>query len=166
VYAVWHSGIRGLLLVGLMVSAIVIADQSIIYIKDYVARERPCRALPALGVQVRLLVECGTGKSFPSAHAANNLAAAVLAGFMFPRVRAVVLALAWLVAFSRVYCGVHYPSDVVAGAVYGLVIAVAVKKAGLLLPVLKNVMPPPQNSHYQEVADKKHPTTQSTNTQQ
>jgi undecaprenyl-diphosphatase len=116
--ALWRDWRKGLLLLGLLLVAILVADQSIIIIKDLIGRERPCNAVHG----VRLLVDCGTGKSFPSAHAANSFAAALLVGGVYPRLRAVMLVVAGLVAFSRVYCGVHYPFDISAGAVYGALI--------------------------------------------
>jgi undecaprenyl-diphosphatase len=116
--AIWHDWRKGLLLLALLLVAALITDQSIIHIKDFFGRERPCNVIHG----VRLLVECGTGKSFPSAHAANNFAAAMLVSMMYPRAQGFVVALAVLVAFSRVYCGVHYPFDISAGAAYGTLI--------------------------------------------
>jgi membrane-associated phospholipid phosphatase len=111
-----------LVMIAALLVAVVIVDQSIIVIKDVVLRERPCRALSG----VRLLVECGTGKSFPSAHAANNAAAAVILATLYHRLRWYALGWALLVGYSRVYCGVHYPLDVLAGAGWGAAVAFGV----------------------------------------
>ena len=78
---------------------------------------------------VRLLVGCGKAYSMPSNHAIVAFAFILPFYRMFKsRVRYLFLAVALLVGFSRVYVGVHYPSDVVAGAVLGVVIALSVLK--------------------------------------
>jgi undecaprenyl-diphosphatase len=71
--------------------------------------------------------------SFPSGHAATSFAcAATLARFVPRRVAVLLYALAALIAFSRVYVGVHYPLDVLAGAFLGLLVATALR----LLPAV------------------------------
>lgn len=66
--------------------------------------------------------------SFPSGHAASSFAcAATLARFVPRRVAVGLYVLAALIAFSRVYVGVHYPLDVIAGAVLGLLVAIALR---------------------------------------
>jgi membrane-associated phospholipid phosphatase len=60
-----------------------------------------------------------TTLSFPSAHAATSFAAATLIGAIVPPLRPLLFGAATLMAFSRPYLGVHYPSDVVAGAAVG-----------------------------------------------
>ncbi len=62
----------------------------------------------------------------PSAHASTAFAAAVAAGLVHPRLRWPLLALAALIALSRVWLGVHYLTDVIAGAALGAAIALAV----------------------------------------
>jgi undecaprenyl-diphosphatase len=62
-----------------------------------------------------------TGLSFPSAHATSSFCAARMYGRLAPRPPLYALAVA--LAASRLYLGVHYPSDVLAGAVLGTVIA-------------------------------------------
>lgn len=104
----------------LLILTIVISDQiSSHFLKEVVARLRPCWELP----DVRLLVPCGGGKSFPSSHAVNNFAFAVVMSYYFRRYRAVFYIVSVFIALSRVYVGVHYPSDVIAGAVIGYLLA-------------------------------------------
>lgn len=74
--------------------------------------------------------------SFPSGHAATAFAAAGVVAIRYPALRIPLLVLAAVIALSRVYLGVHYPIDVVAGAALGLVIAWATvalaRRAGAL----------------------------------
>jgi undecaprenyl-diphosphatase len=101
----------------LLIITIVISDQlNSSVIKLWFERPRPCHSLH----DVHLLVSCGSGFSFPSSHAVNNFAAALIAAFFFPRQKWWFFGFAALVAFSRIYVGVHYPSDVIGGAVIGV----------------------------------------------
>jgi undecaprenyl-diphosphatase len=87
-------------------------------VKPLVDRERPCRAIPNL---VRS-ASCGPGRSFPSGHAAVAFAFLVTAAPSIPWGWAILGPLAALVAGSRVFLGVHYPSDVGGGAALGAAI--------------------------------------------
>ena len=103
----------------------MLADWAGHMLKDAIERMRPCRALE----DVRLLVGCGKAYSMPSNHAIVAFAFILPFYRMFKsRVRYLFLAVALLVGFSRVYVGVHYPSDVVAGAALGILIALFVLK--------------------------------------
>ena len=85
------------------------------------------RPRPPLGEDpVTALTRLPVSGSFPSGHAATAFAAAVALGLLVPRLRVPALTVAALVAFSRVYLGVHYVSDVVAGGLIGAAIAAAV----------------------------------------
>ena len=85
-------------------------------VKRAVRRERPqIDGLDAVG-------RIPTSLSFPSAHAATSFAAAVRIGALVPRARAPLFAAAALMALTRPYLGVHYPADIVAGALVGLIV--------------------------------------------
>jgi undecaprenyl-diphosphatase len=88
-------------------------------IKGYFKRKRPFIDLVRAVVIGR---KPGTW-SFPSGHAATGFAGAYLLSRQFPRLRAFFYGAASLVAFSRVYLGVHYPGDVVTGSVAGHTLA-------------------------------------------
>lgn len=87
-------------------------------VKPIVKRTRPSVEV----VDSKPLFGVRHSRSFPSAHAANFFAAAPIVGYVFPQIRIVAYALAGVVCFSRVYVGDHWPSDVIAGALLGLVL--------------------------------------------
>ena len=94
-------------------------------IKPLVARQRPCD--PDVLVEgARFLLGNKTSFSFPSSHAANNTAWAAFFSVKVPRMKWIFIAVAVTMAYSRVYVGVHYPSDLIAGAVLGILCAVFV----------------------------------------
>jgi undecaprenyl-diphosphatase len=83
-------------------------------------RLRPDRE--GLGVPAERWVRMPSSTSFPSGHSASAAAFAVAVGDVFPGLRLPLRAAASVVAFSRVYTGVHYPSDVLVGATVGALI--------------------------------------------
>ena len=95
-----------------------------ILLKNLVARDRPCWIDPA----VQLLIENPGDFSFPSGHTMASFEAAVSIFLYNRRWGAAALVLAALIAFSRLYLFVHFPSDVLTGLVLGVVIALAVHK--------------------------------------
>jgi undecaprenyl-diphosphatase len=84
-------------------------------------RHRPDR--DALDVPPARLVRMPASTSFPSGHSASAFAFATGVGHVLPRVAGPTRALALLVGYSRVHTGVHYPADVLAGALAGTVLA-------------------------------------------
>lgn len=85
-------------------------------IKEALHRERPVSDDPRL----QPLVGVPSSKSFPSSHAAMSFAAASVMTIMKPELWPLFFGLALLVSWTRVYVGVHYPSDVLAGTAVGL----------------------------------------------
>jgi undecaprenyl-diphosphatase len=108
-------------------------------LKETVDRPRPAHADPGIDTVV------GTpgSPSFPSGHTATAFAAAAVVGAFYPRLRWPLYGLAALVGFSRIYLGVHFALDVVAGAILGLSIGLgivwAVKKARQRLAAMTGV---------------------------
>ncbi len=116
-----------LLFVMFIAILITIVDQSITSIfKPGFGRFRPCHD-DTLMNHVRLVVDhCGGKYSFFSAHAANSFALATFftAIFKLKRVWAILFfSWAFLVAYSRIYVGVHFPLDITIGALWGVLIA-------------------------------------------
>jgi undecaprenyl-diphosphatase len=105
-----------------LLAASLLSDQ----LKELAGRVRPSLADHGLSA----LVAVPGDASFPSGHATSAFAAAGVVAALHPRLRVPVLALAALVALSRVYLGVHYPSDVIVGAALGLAIAAVVVALG------------------------------------
>ncbi len=100
--------------------ALVLTDLvSFRVIKHLVQRPRPSHS----GIQVTLRVDDSGGTSFPSSHAANIFAAAGVTAYFFPATAALAYLYAASIAYSRVYVGVHYPSDIIAGSILGFAIS-------------------------------------------
>jgi membrane-associated phospholipid phosphatase len=83
-------------------------------------------AIPRARPHVHTLVARPHTHSFPSGHATASFACATVLGAFLPALRLPLFVLAAAVAWSRVYVGVHYPLDVLAGAVLGAAIGLAV----------------------------------------
>lgn len=95
---------------------ITVSDQvSSQLLKNFFARIRPCNALP----DVNILAGCTGSYSMPSSHAVNNFAVAVFFYRIYPKLKWVLLGSAFVIALSRPYVGVHYPSDILVGALIG-----------------------------------------------
>jgi undecaprenyl-diphosphatase len=120
---VWKEGKRGMWLLAGMALVIALCDQTAAHlIKPVVHRTRPCHVVAG----VHLLVGCSDAHSFPSAHATNWFGGAVWMAYGFPRLAGIFYTVAFLVAISRVFVGVHYPFDVLGGAVIGSALALVV----------------------------------------
>jgi undecaprenyl-diphosphatase len=100
-------------------------------LKHLFPRRRPSlRSVPV----VRRLATQPRSASFPSGHAANACAFAAGAAFELPALAPPLAAAVSTVAYSRIYTGVHYPSDVIAGAAIGMAIALFLRLRWAVVP--------------------------------
>lgn len=109
-----------------IIAALSLAVVSILnnmILKIIVARPRPFTF-----ADIQLLISAPKSYSFPSGHAASSFATATAVFLGNKKFGVIALILATLVAFSRLYFFVHYPTDVLFGAIEGILTAVAVCK--------------------------------------
>ncbi|NJP36901.1 phosphatase PAP2 family protein [Alkalicoccus luteus] len=87
-------------------------------------RPRP----PLVEEGIRLIVEAPASSSFPSAHAATSAAACTALILFYPKAAWIAVPFALLFAYTRLYAGVHYPSDTLAGLIFGIGIGIVAAK--------------------------------------
>lgn len=115
---------RGRIAVLLLVLGITFSDQLCNnLLKPQVQRIRPCNVLES----IHLLVNCTKAYSFPSSHAMNIFTGCVLLSYGYRKIKVVLLIIAILVSYSRIYVGVHYPFDVLAGVILGIFCAFIIR---------------------------------------
>ena len=119
----------------LLVATVALTTQLATTLLKYaVQRDRP----PTVVLDPEPLLDVPTTSSFPSGHTSSSFACAWVLSRLAPRLTVPLFALAALIGFSRIYVGVHYPLDVLAGAVFGILVATALLK---LLAVLQRSPP-------------------------
>lgn len=111
-------------LIGALITFALSDQLSASVIKPLVGRLRPCRD-PQIMEVVNLLVPCGSGKSFVSSHATNHFAIATYFSLLVSNNRFTFFAMLWatLVGYAQIYVGLHFPADVLGGALLGILIA-------------------------------------------
>lgn len=135
----FKGGRKGKIAAGFMILLIIASDQfSSNLLKNMFERIRPCNVLP----DIRAVIGCSGTFSFPSSHAVNNFAAATFFATIYPQYKWVLYITAFLVALSRPYLGLHYPSDMLGGAIIGALLgymfALAVMKIDNVITEKKN----------------------------
>tara|TARA_R110000850_G_scaffold277142_1_gene423511 strand:- start:20546 stop:21109 length:564 start_codon:yes stop_codon:yes gene_type:complete len=127
-----HFGLKNTLIVMVLVAAMIAAtDQLANLFKQGFERPRPCRVEELKEIIRYLAPRCGRFGYF-SAHAASSMALAVFMGLLFRNIYKYLpfLMLFWaaIVAYSRIYLGVHYPLDIITGMVIGGLIGFGIYK--------------------------------------
>lgn len=106
-------------------------------LKEAVERPRPCHTLTD-SAEIDLKVRCGRGYSFPSSHASNHMALAIFLtlslGFRERILNVILILWAFLVGFSQIYVGVHYPLDILGGFLWGAILALSFYRLLKLIP--------------------------------
>lgn len=123
----YMAGRRAWLLMPLLGLTVGLADViSSRFFKPYFARLRPCHD-PQLSAALNLINGCGGQFGFMSSHAANAFALAVFVALVLPQqyrlAKWLLFGWAVMVSYSRVYLAAHFPSDVLAGALLGSLLA-------------------------------------------
>ena len=120
-YLAIMNGRRGQIAFVILIVAVGFTDSfSSFILKPYFERIRPSHDIYEY---INLLVAKGGKWSMPSNHAANISAIAVVLSYFYDKMKIPLYSLAVIIAFSRVYVGVHYPADVLVGGVIGYGIA-------------------------------------------
>ncbi|MBM3834792.1 MAG: phosphatase PAP2 family protein [Verrucomicrobia bacterium] len=120
---IWKGGTRGRVFLLLVVVVMALGDGMICNsIKHAIDRGRPFEVMP----DARVLVGRGSSASMPSSHAANWFAATTIAYLFYRRTVWFMLPISIIVGVARIYVGVHFPGDVLAGAVFGTFYAAAI----------------------------------------
>lgn len=132
-WIMFNHHIRGALLIIFFLGLSVFVSDTISskLIKNQVERPRPCHML-YLAPPVIERTECGSGYSFPSSHATNHfsLAAFFIAVFGEYMRRWKYWWWVWaaVISIAQVYVGLHYPIDILAGAILGIIIGTSMGK--------------------------------------
>jgi len=110
---------KWIIILGLLFTVLITDTISSKMIKKTVERERPCH-VDNLNATSR--IHCGQGYSFPSSHATNHFGVAIFLFLLFSFFSYRYLLFIWagLISICQVYVGVHYPSDIIVGALLGL----------------------------------------------
>jgi undecaprenyl-diphosphatase len=135
------TGRRVILVTLFVIAAITLSDQlSVHAFKEVFLRLRPCHEPSLEGLVHIVRGKCGGQYGFVSSHAANCFNIAVFSLLLLRKRWFTIAILFWaaLVSYSRVYLGVHYPGDIIGGAMLGSAIGFGIYH--LYIYILKNLV--------------------------
>ncbi len=126
IFCLWRYKKQGIIIIVLLALSAGFADFTSVHLgKNTFKRLRPCHD-PVVSRTEVIRVPCGGMYSFPSTHASDHFAAAAFLSFVFFRKWRWIWLVAFLwagsICFAQVYVGVHFPFDVTAGALYGILV--------------------------------------------
>ena len=136
IYFVYKQKTKAILTIIMTVVVIAFADQiSVNLFKNVFLRYRPCHNLDIQNMIHLVNNHCGGQYGFVSSHAANAFGFAIFSALIIQKRNISLALISWaiLVSYSRIYLGVHYPADILGGALLGTGLAF------LLYPVYKEL---------------------------
>lgn len=110
-------------MLGWELAAVLISSHLCVHVlKRIINRKRPCKRL----ADVEYLIEPFEPYSFPSGHTTASFAAAIPLSLALPQLSILFISIALTVGISRIYLGVHYPSDILIGIIIALLFSVPI----------------------------------------
>ena len=117
----------------LVLASDFVADGLSLALRQAIGRDRP----PLVYPEPKALVAVPHTGAFPSGHASSAFACAAVLAWASPRLRVPAFVLAAAIAWSRVYVGVHWPLDVLGGAILGVLVSTVLLKLAASPPRLR-----------------------------
>ena len=137
IWMFWKYKQKAIIPILFIIIAITISDQfTSSFMKPFFERLRPCHD-PSISDLVHVVDGCGGLYGFASSHASNSFALATLLYMFFRsefKYTSILFVWAALVAYSRIYVGVHFPGDIIVGGLIGYLV-------GLILFVIYSKLP-------------------------
>jgi undecaprenyl-diphosphatase len=122
---------KGLITFFALLLLVLVSDQGSVHLfKNVFQRLRPCHQPELAGLVHLVNGKCGGQFGFISSHASNTFAFAMFVSFFFMNKPLAWFIFGWaaIVSYSRIYLGVHYPFDIIGGAIYGILAGYVVFK--------------------------------------